>query len=41
MTVTPMGLEPMTPALKVRCSSQLSYGVVNRVLIVNGVKLKV
>jgi len=26
--VTPVGLEPTTPALKVRCSSQLSYEVI-------------
>ena len=27
--VTPMGLEPMTPSLKVTYSSHLSYGVIH------------
>ena len=30
--MTPVGLEPTTHALKVRCSSQLNYEVIKRVM---------
>ncbi len=33
--MTPNGLEPLTPSLKVRCSNQLSYGVIINLFLSN------
>ena len=33
--VTPNGLEPLTPSLKVRCSNQLSYEVKFKIITPN------
>ena len=29
--MVPMGFEPMTPALRVRCSTKLSYGTLYKI----------